>query len=311
MQERIDHPVLGKYDQHVFDDITDAGHITLASQGKYGWELPQDLPTIKLLSDIGGKSLLDLGCGWGNTIVIPAMEAHASSVFAVDVTPEHIGDDSPMARKAALIKYSNLHTILLPEDWWHHQLVRRPTMQGVLRACWGKLPVERSMDLVTARHVLQFSSPDAILNVLDLASLVLSPGGTLAAINFTPYTGYLYAYDGGRTLAAIILGNEEYRSGHTSMPAGYLSKDNKFGVSLANLLDKPAFQNTDFLCFDDATLDGIFRGWVKSRQARSLAVDLAIETSFYFSPPKIASHNKMTAPRYKGRENYYFALRKT
>ncbi len=114
-QRSISHSVLGKYEQLIFDTPQEAGHTDLASQGKYGWEIPVDLPTSALLDYVAGKAVLDLGCGWGNTIAIPAMERGAKEVYALDVTPEHLDDNSPLVHKARELGYASLQPVLLRE----------------------------------------------------------------------------------------------------------------------------------------------------------------------------------------------------
>ncbi len=163
---------------------------------------------------------------------------------------------------------------------------------------------------MTARHVLHFGSPETVLNVFDLAASLLAPGGRFTAINFTAYVEFIYKYDGGVTLNKIIAENKRYRNGDAPVPGGYLAASNPFGLTLAELMSQPAFNDRDYFCFDDDTLHGLFSTWVKTRKERGLQVDLEIEASYLFSPTRIARHNSMTAPQFYDKENHYFELRK-
>lgn len=306
----IQHPILGNYEQYIFDTPSEAGHIDLASAGKYGWEIPPDIPTLRLLNEMAGKSILDLGCGWGNGIVIPAMKEDAKEVFALDITPEHLSDDSPMALKAEELGYSALHRVLISEDWWRQPLSPGPSLQSLFQPKQGNPPISGKIDIMTARHVLHFGNPEAILNVFDAVSLLLSPGGRFVSINFTEYVAFVYDYDKGATLNKIVAENKRYRSSESDLPGGYLSANNKLGLTLSELMGKPVFQGRDFLCFDDDTTHGLFNAWKNSRQARDLPVDLELTNSYLFTPTKIAKHNSLTEPGFESKENHYFELAK-
>ena len=92
----INHPQLGQYHQDISnsDDPKKAGHVELASKGKYGWEMPQDLPTFRLLKSnrikadtfarylfasnfVADKVVLDAACGSGFGTFFLAQEAGA------------------------------------------------------------------------------------------------------------------------------------------------------------------------------------------------------------------------------------------
>jgi len=311
----INHPQLGQYHQDISnsDDPKKAGHVELASKGKYGWEMPQDLPTFRLLKSnrIKGKVVLDLGCGWGRRIVIPAMRARASKVYALDVSAEHLDEKSLMKVSARRLHYSNLQTILLSEGWWD-STNKSPDIRSLIKPIeYDELPKEETIDVMTSRHVLQFGTPSTLATVLDLVSLLLKPDGVFAAINFTPYTGYMYNYDNGQTLRKIVSGNRQYALGNAEMPTGYLSHTNPFGVSLAMLLKKPEIAGKGFLYFDDDTVKGFLNNWAESRIFRGLPVNLVIEDAYYFTPSKIARFNKMVVSEFMEAENYYFTLRKS
>jgi SAM-dependent methyltransferase len=311
MQVReINHPVLGNYEQQIFDTPDEAGHTGLASQGRYGWEIPQDIPTTKLLSEVSGKTILDLGCGWGNLIVMPAMERAAKEVYACDITPQHLDNNAPMAVKTKELGYKALHKILFKEEWWQRPLLSNPSPQTLFRPIQGTLPAKESIDIMAARHVLHFGSPNAILNVFDAASLLLTPGGKFAAVNFTAYVAFIYDYDQGATLSKIIDENKRYRRGEEPLPGGYLSAKNTLGLTLSSLMHNPAFEGRDYLCFDDDTTHGLLKAWKKSRKQRGLAADLEITSSYMFTPSKIAKHNSLLAPGFESKENHYFELTK-
>lgn len=307
---KIEHPVLGAYEQQIFDTPTEAGHADLASKGKYGWEIPPDIPTARLLNNVSGCTILDLGCGWGSNVVIPAIEKGAEKVFACDITPEHLEDGAPIAHKARELGYEALRRILAKEDWWKKPLSPDPLAQPNLEPLRGKLPENESIDIIVARHVLHFGDPDAILNVFDLASSLLAPGGKLVSINFTEYVAFIYNYDQGATLNKIINENERYRLGETTVPGGYLSASNTLGLTLAELMRNPDFKDRDYLCFDDDTLRGLLGAWKASRRERGLPVDLEVANTYLFTPAKIAKHNSLTKAGFQGKENHYFELLK-
>ncbi|MBI5358200.1 hypothetical protein HZB69_01050 [Candidatus Amesbacteria bacterium] len=100
LREVQNHPILGSYEQVVFDTPEEAGHVKLASEGKYGWQMPTDVATSYVLRDCTGKTVLDLGCGLGETVTIPALILGAAHVFALDVTREHLDEASLLAQFA-------------------------------------------------------------------------------------------------------------------------------------------------------------------------------------------------------------------
>lgn len=75
-------------------------------------------------------------------------------------------------------------------------------------------------------------------------------------------------------------------------------------------MNNPAFEDRDYLCFDDDTLHGLLDAWKVSRKQRGLAADLEITDSYMFTPSKIAKHNSLTQSGFENKENHYFELTK-
>lgn len=319
MKERlvINHPLLGKYEQVVYDTAEEAGHRSLASEGKYGWEMPLDPVTEKLVIRISaGKVVVDLGCGLGNTVTIPCLAEGACRVYAWDVSEEHVSESSELVRLARERGFSSrLSTAVLSNRWWHQPLCQVPELDHVLGLPNHLLPQPNSVDVLVCRHNMQFGTPDTTMNVFDLASMFLKEGGQLVAINFTPYTGYMYRRDGGVTMGRIEECNWRFARGEERVPGGFLQpREGLLQMSLAQLLGKPEMdrgEENTFLYFDEPTLIGLMQKWEQSRLARGLHIDLEVCSSFYFTPPKIAAFNKLTEePGYRNKENYIFVLTK-
>lgn len=302
MFARIDHPVLGSYEQHIFDDVADSAHDRPAPRGRFS----PDILSSNLTKNLTGKCLLDLGFGLESSIIISAINANASSVFALS-TQVLQDARSRMVEAARGRGHKSLNCAIVPEDWWSSEPALRPTIGALLQLPEGDLPSENSLDIMTTLQVLNFASPDAMINVLDLASMLLKRFGKFVATNVSPYTGVIYDYDDGRTLARIIAGNAKYRLTEEDMPTGFFTRRNEIGAYLMELSDKPAFART-FLCFDDDTIYGIYNAWAKSRWRRGLPADLLIERSYYFSPQRIAQPNKLTTSEHVEKENHYFSM---
>jgi len=116
----IFHDVLGEYEQRVFDTPEEAGHIPLASSGKYGWQMPVDTATSYALKGTHGSRVMDLGSGLGETVAIPALKQGADYVLAVDVTPDHLDYESLLARYARHNSMDHrLSRLLVDENWWN------------------------------------------------------------------------------------------------------------------------------------------------------------------------------------------------
>lgn len=317
LRHSIIHPVLGGYEQIVFDSTEEAGHVKLASEGKYGWEMPSD-PVIEILiHETTDKTVVEIGPGKGNVFAIPSLTCGVKDFYALDITAQDISDLVSKARELGVSE--KLHTQLIPEQWWFANLLSRPTIRHILlleNQSNSHIPSDGSVDLVVARHVIQFGTHESALRVLDLASAALKQGGRFTTINFTPFTGYLYRRDNGETIQMIERLNREFAKKAIDRPGGYLNRNN--GILKVNLADVTGRRELDkgedqkFTYFDTPTLYGILLRWVKSRKERGLPVDLVLSEEFYFSPSKIAQFNKLSEdPNLALKENHCFTLMKT
>lgn len=179
-----------------------------------------------------------------------------------------------------------------------------------------QLPPLNSIDFLVCRYSLQFGTPETVRQVFDLAALLLKGGGEVIAINFTPYTGYMYRRDGGATMKQIEDWNWQFARGEQKFPGGFLDpKRGLIRTTLAALLDRSEMdkeENRTFIYFDEPTVIGLIREWKATREARGLSVDLCIKDQFYFTPPSIVSFNKLREDRkYQDRKNHIFILEKT
>lgn len=315
---RIVHSVLGEYDQTVYPTMEEAGHVRLVSENRYGWEMPTDPPTERLVVDRShGKVIVDLGCGLGNIVTLPCLAKGAARVFAWDVTREHVDGSSELVRQARARGYlPRLSTALLTPDWWKQEMSSSPDLAGLLSLPPEQLPPMNSVDFLVCRHSLQFGTPETVHQVFDLAVLLLKEGGEIIAINFTPYTGYMYRRDGGATMKQIEDWNWQFARGEQGFPGGFLdSRRGLIKTTLAVLLGRSEMDkegNSTFIYFDEPTVIGLMREWKATREARGLSVDLCIKSQFYFTPSSIVSFNKLHGDRkYKNRENHIFILEKT
>lgn len=310
----INHPVLGEYEQIVFDSTEEAGHVALASEGKYGWEMPSDPVIERLTGETIDKTVLEIGPGKGNVFAIPSLASGAKELYALDITAQDISDLVSKARELGLSE--KLHTQLIPEQWWFASLLSSPTVRQLLLLedeSTPQVPPDGSVDVMIARHVIQFGTHESALRVLDLASVALKQGGKFIAINFTPFTGYLYRRDNGETIQTIERLNREFTKRTTDRPGGYLNRND--GILKVNLADVTGRKELDkgedqkFTYFDTATLYGILLRWVQSRKERGLLVDLVLSAEFYFSPSRIAQFNKLSEdPDLALKENHCFTL---
>lgn len=114
------HPTLGEYEQCVFGSVEEAGHRKLASEGKYGWEMPTDPATERYITKASrGKVIVDLGCGLGNTVSLPCLAEGSSLVYALDVSREHVDEDSFLVKEAIKNGWEErLITGILDPRWW-------------------------------------------------------------------------------------------------------------------------------------------------------------------------------------------------
>lgn len=316
--EIVNHQRYGDYTQTVYDTVKEAGHQQLASEGRYGWGMPTDHPTEELIRLAKDKVIFDLGCGWGNAVTVPSLLNGAALVFAADITPAHVSEDSPMRQEAKGIGRSDsLKTLLLHESWWDKPLSSAPSIPYILdiEPDSPDIPIDESVDFLIARHALQFGNPETVIRFLDFASVVLKENGSAVGINFTPYTNYMYKYDSGVTMQATIQLNEEFAQGNRDNPGGYLHPtEGTLRLSLSQLMklqDLDRGDQNSFLYFDEPTIQGMLRKWGQSRQNRGLPENLRLKEGFYFTPPNIATINKLVnPPEYKNMENYVFYLTK-
>ncbi|HSX16217.1 MAG TPA: class I SAM-dependent methyltransferase [Candidatus Saccharimonadales bacterium] len=313
-EEAISHPHYGDYTQRVYEDVEDAGHLPLATGGTYGWGMPNDPPTAEFVGDAAGKVLMDVGTGLGHATVLPALENGAAAVYATDVSEGNFAD---MRQRAEAMGCGDaLHKQLLDAGWWDRPLSKRPTVATVLGAlATADLPADGSVDLLVARHSLQFGDPSTVLRFFDLAAAALKPGGQAMAINFTPFTHYMHQFDNGRTMRRIADLNWDYAAGDSDLPGGYLHPTEGYmHHSLAELMGKAELatgQDYRFLFFDEHTVVGLLRDWVRSRQERGLDAPLVIAGRNFFAPSSIAKVNKLVEDdAHANKENFVFTLQK-
>lgn len=312
----ITDPNYGTYVQTVYDNIDEAGHKQLASEGKYGWGMPTDSPTEEFVVSAAGKVILEIGTGLGDNLVLPAL-INDSTVYATDVSPEHFSEEYPMRQNAKTLgREEALHTYTLNENWWYLPLSPQPGIKEIFGAdALADLPQNGTVDAIMARHSLQFGDPDTFLRFLDLASAALKSGGTATAINFTPYTEYMYQYDDGLTMKRIAELNYRFANGEINLPGSYIhSQKGPIKTSLSRLMSRSELdrgEENTFLYFDEPTLIGLLNLWKQSRIERGLPVDLEVADSAYFTPPSIARVNKLVSePELRDRENFVFTIRK-
>lgn len=310
--ENIKHPLFGQYIQTVFDTPEEANCKKTASEGKYGWEMPNDIATDYLVSLSKNKTVVDLGCAWGESISLPCLKNEASAVFAFDIEKEHL---SAVSEKAILFGYGDrLKTQFIEDDWWFRPFSGEGSPRIILNVPENEsCPKENSVDLMFARHVIQFGNLHSILKVFDLASAILKPDGQFAAINFSPYTHYLYDYDQGETLMKIVDWNAQFAKGEIEKPGSYLQKqDGLAKLSLFDLWSKKIGDSNDpFVLFDDDVLSGLLSLWGKSRAERNLPINLILDKTTLFSPDNIVMKNKLEENQdFLEKENHLFVLRK-
>lgn len=317
-QNIISSEKFGSYPQTVFSNLDDAGYISLLSENRFGWGMPGDPATDAYIDSLSGKAVLDIGSGLGDAIVIPALQLVPSvaHVYAMDVTAGHINQHSRMVGVARVLNKDHiLSTEQLDESWWDSPLLSEPTVAAIVGHDSERVPKDGAVDRMSARHVLQFGDHNTVLRAFDLASAALAVGGRFFSVNFTPFTQYMFEYDGGATMHRAMQQNKLYAEGLENQPGGYLNKDNgTLKASLHEIFTKEIQDRGDedrFLLFDIATLEGLMRAWEASRRERGLPVDLFITESYYMSPPKIFSRNKLVGDAsFANMENHVFMLEK-
>lgn len=130
----------------------------------YGPDVPRE-DTLRLLGNVEGKRILDLGCGAGHNSI--ALARHGAKVIAVDESSEQVAD----ARAACEREHVRveLHHAPLAEL----AFIRADTIDAVL-SVWGLVPVEdidrvfRQVDRVLRpEHPLVLSMPHPAYALID------------------------------------------------------------------------------------------------------------------------------------------------
>ncbi|MDM8559077.1 hypothetical protein [Candidatus Parabeggiatoa sp. HSG14] len=309
----IHHPRFGEYEQRIGDTIEEAGHQKLLGPGntELGWVMPSEHVTEEFVKATNNKVVFEIGSGNGERITRPSLENGAELVYAADIYSEHL----ETVRKSARVigKDERVRTLHIKKDWWDKTLVKQPSVAAVLDTKINEnIPMESSVDMMIARQVLQFGSPNNFLRFLDLAEAALTVGGEVWGINMSPFIQYIYDCEldleqksvkkGGR-LEQIVERNRQFAVGARRSPGGYVQK----------LSDCLAEMESDcsFLYFDIDTLAGILTLWEKSRKERGLDANLSITESDYFSPRSIWCKNKLISRKeYENQENHVFVLKK-
>lgn len=295
-----DHPVIGTYTQDIFDSPREAGYQDLNSKGEYGWQLPSDKATERALAphNVKGQTILDVGCGWGNSTTKLALGNGAREVYAVDITPAHLNH---------LKNYNNkVRPIRVAPSWWNQMPAQHTNnIESILKPKSSQTPTEGTIGLMVMRHVLHFSNPRAMMNVLDLASSALKPGGLFVGINFSSRVKFMHNA-GDDVHQKMLKDNEKYARNPSMQPGSYLDAHSS-GITFAKLLrgleggfDKVAKQ--DYFGFDNEVLQGLMMAWERLRRP----ANLKIHESFLFSPSKIIRDYKDPS----NQENHCFVLKK-
>lgn len=307
------HEKYGKYRQFIYDTVIDAGHKQLPSKGEFGWGMPDDHHSREIVQLAKGRKVFELGVGLGDTVVLPSLLNGAELYVATDVTSENLEADSWLVVNSRKKNVADrLVTYQINSKWWSRELDQDLQVGEMLGI--GSEIDRLSFDIMVARHSVQFGSPQKFMNVLDLAMRVLRPEGVFMAINFTPYTGYMFNFDTGQTMRRIADLNKEYMNGDVLLPGGYLSSESEVKVSLAKLMGKPELdrdKENSFLYFDQATIVGLLDRWNETRVERGLSQSLVLAESYYYSPEQIAKVNKYpNTDTFQNRENHAFVIKK-
>ncbi len=322
----IHHGRFGIYPQTVNDTPEEAGHENLrGSDGDWvGWVMPPDPATDRFVEATAGKVVFEVGSGSGKRVVQPSLERGASLVFAVDIHSEHLELVEQAAADAA--GRDRVKTYFVNKRWWD-KLLGQPIVIAILENGTGevsKLPADSSVDMMIARHVVQFGNPKNFLCFLDLADAALKVGGEVWGINMSPYLRYVYEceYDldavqgapAGTRLNQIIQRNRQFLAETTEKddPGGYTRVDVciRKWLSEAYLDAHPGLKlESRFLYFDDDTFHGLYTRWVRSRIERGLRANLEIKYTDYFGPPRIWKANRLIEPKNReNKENHVFVL---
>lgn len=316
-EHSVSHPILGTYLQRVYATMEEAGHKPLASEGIFGWSMPTEPATERFIASVTNQIVMDVGAGTGEIVAMPALRAGAKCLFAADVVAKDLAEKAWLQTTARAEGYQEkLVPLVIAPDWWARPLQLQPVLAQMigLPELQAELP-NGSLDQMIARHSLQFGDPDTVLRFFDLASAGLRAEGQATIINFTPYTHYLFAYDGGLTMARIMELNEQYAAGEIDQPGGYVhSQKGLTRTSVSQLMGRAELDRgseNSFIYFDIPTAIGLHRAWANSRIARGLPVDLVIKENFCFTPSSIAKFNKLTENEtVLERENHVLVLEK-
>jgi hypothetical protein len=311
----------GKYEQVIGDTPEEAGHEELESGNREfcGWNMPADNATKEFLKSVHGKVIFELGPGNGRQIIRPSLQKGAKLVYAAEIDEKLIGKIIQLARESH--QENKLRIFKIDKRWWSKQLLKNPTTSTILgdkNACFDGL-----IDLMMARHVLQFGSPNNFLKFLDFAEAALRVDGQAWGINMSPFLQYIYDCekdldgkntDKGVRLNQIVLRNKQFAEEQLRKEKSQLEEKGEpmFPGGYVWLNDCLKVRRRRFLYFDKDTLTGLLASWRKSRRKRNLKANLIVKESFCFNPSSIWKDNKLVSKdEYKGRENHLFIIQKT
>jgi hypothetical protein len=299
----IHHPRFGEYKQIIGDNLEEAGHQKLIGpEGtELGWIMPSEHASDEFIRKTKNKIVFELGGGSGERIIEPSLKNGAKLVFAADIYSAHLNRVNDLAQ--SLGKEKQIKTLLIDENWWHKALNAKPTVKTILDSNSDLLP-KFGVDLMIARHVLQFGSPTSFLLFLDLAEELLNSTGELWIINMSPFLQYIFECDvgldgervqHGERLKQIVQQNRMFAEGKLPSPGGFISR-------LSTCI---GFSDRPFLYFDNDTVQGLWVSWQQSRKTRGLQSRLSIKENYYFSPRLIWERNKLVGLKeFENSENH-------
>lgn len=299
----VHNPHFGEYKQIIGNSLEEAGHQKLIGpEGtELGWIMPSEHATEEFIDKTENKIVFELGGGSGDRIIEPALKNGARLVFAADIYLAHLNRVNDLAK--SLGKEKQIKTLLVDENWWYKALDVKPTVETILGLS-NDLPPQLGVDLMIARHVLQFGNPTSFLLFLDLAEELLSITGELWLINMSPFLQYIHECEvglegervqRGERLKQIIERNRMFTEGKLPAPGGFVS----------HLSTCIGFSDRPFLYFDIDTVQGLWILWQRSRKARGLQSNLSIRDNYYFSPRLIWERNKLVGlEEFENSENH-------
>jgi len=306
----VEHPKFGQYEQTIGSSLTEAGHIPLEGpEGTVlGWIMPSEHATDAFVGSSTGKIVFEIGSGNGERVVEPALKNGAKHVYAVDIFATHL----ELVKQAAVRigRPNDVYTAVISDQWWNKELQSSPGVEAILLPLTGVIPGDGIVDLMIARQVVQFGSPESFFRFLDLAASCLRVGGEVWTINMSPFLEYIYDCDidldgqkvqRGVRLSQIVARNREFMLGVRKQPGGF--------ARVCDCLPETTME--DFLYFDRDTGVGLVNRWQETRRARGLASHLQIEENYCFGPRSIWKRNKLVGmPEYLNRENHVLVLKK-